>query len=61
MPTATRNFPPGDKQQTWNAVTGAAPAGVFFGWKNFFVKDHPVLTPQETMAHLPQPLMISYE
>jgi len=52
---------PGDKQQTWNAVTGAAPAGVFFGWKNFFVKDHPVLTPPETMAHFPQPVMISYQ
>ena len=36
---------PGDKQQTWDAVTGAAPAGVFFGWKNFLVKDHPMLTP----------------
>jgi hypothetical protein len=52
---------PGDKQQTWDAVTGAAPAGVFFGWKNFFVKDHPMLTPPETMAHLPQPVMISYQ
>jgi len=52
---------PGDKQQTWDAVTGAAPAGVFFGWKNFFVKDHPVLTPAETMAHAPQPVMISYQ
>ncbi len=52
---------PGDKQQTWDAVTGAVPAGVFFGWKNFFVKDHPVLTPAETMAHVPQPVMISYE
>jgi hypothetical protein len=52
---------PGDKQQTWDAVTGAAPAGVFFGWKNFFVKDHLVLTPAETMSHAPQPVMISYE
>jgi hypothetical protein len=52
---------PGDKQQTWDAVTGAAPAGVFFGWKNFFVKDHPMLTPPQTMAHLPQPVMISYQ
>jgi len=52
---------PGDKQQTWDAVTAAAPPGVFFGWKNFFVKDHPMLTPQETMAHVPQPVMISYQ
>ena len=36
---------PADKQQTWDAVTAAAPPGVFFGWKNFFAKDHPMLTP----------------
>jgi len=52
---------PSDKLQTWDAVTGAAPRGVFFGWKNFFVKDHPMLTPGQTMANRPQPLMISYE
>ena len=52
---------PGVKQQTWNAVTGAAPAGVFFGWKNFYVKDHPMLGPQQTMARVPQPVMISYQ
>ncbi|MGO9079443.1 MAG: hypothetical protein ACLQDY_10445 [Streptosporangiaceae bacterium] len=52
---------PGDKEQTWNAVTGAAPPGVFFGWKNFLVKDRPMLTPQQTMAHAPQPVMISYQ
>jgi len=52
---------PFDKEETWRAVTGAAPAGVFFGWKNFFVKDHPMLTPQQTMEHTPLPVMISYE
>jgi hypothetical protein len=52
---------PGEKLQTWDAVTGAAPRGVFFGWKNFTVKDHPMLTPQETMANTPQPVMISYQ
>jgi hypothetical protein len=52
---------PGEKLQTWDAVTGAAPPGVFFGWKNFTVKDHPMLTPQETMANTPQPVMISYQ
>ena len=36
---------PGVKQDTWNAVTAAAPRGVFFGWKDFLVKDHPMLTP----------------
>jgi hypothetical protein len=52
---------PGAKQETWNAVTGAAPHGVFFGWKNFLVKDHPMLTPQQTMMNTPLPVMISYQ
>jgi len=50
-----------EKQQTWDAVLGAAPAGVFFGWKNFYVKDHPVLSPRQTMARTPEPVMISYQ
>jgi hypothetical protein len=49
------------KQGTWNAVTAAAPRGVFFGWKNFLVKDHPMLTPRQTMAETPVPVMISYQ
>ena len=52
---------PADKLQTWQAVTGAAPEGVWFGWKNFFVKDHPMLSPEQTMANTPQPVMISYQ
>jgi hypothetical protein len=52
---------PADKQDTWNAVTPAAPAGIFFGWKNFLVKDHPMLSPQATMAETPAPVMISYQ
>jgi hypothetical protein len=50
-----------DKQQTWQAVTGAAPAGVAFGWKNFYVKDHPMMSPQQTIARTPQLSMISYQ
>jgi hypothetical protein len=50
-----------DKEQTWDAVLGAAPRGVYFGWKNFFTKDHPMLTPDQTMARTPQPVMISYQ
>ena len=52
---------PAMKQQTWNAVTAAAPPGVFFGWKNFYVKDHPTLSPRQTMAKTPKPVMISYQ
>ena len=52
---------PGAKEETWDAVLGAAPKGVYLGWKNFFTKDHPTLTPAETMDRKPQPVMISYQ
>lgn len=52
---------PAVKQQTWNATTAAAPPGVPFGWKNFFRTDQPMLSPSQTMAKTPQPVMISYE
>src|SRR6185437_7022484 len=52
---------PGMKQSTWNSVTAAAPRGVSFVWKDFLVKDHPKLTPQETMTKSPTPVMISYQ
>ena len=32
-----------------------------FGWKNFLVKDHPMLSPQGTMSKIPVPVMISYQ
>ena len=49
------------KQETWDTITAAAPHGVFFGWKNFLVKDHPMLSPQGTMTKVPVPVMISYQ
>jgi hypothetical protein len=49
------------KQDTWDAVTQAAPRGVYFGWKNFLVKDHPMLSPRQTMTKTPAPVMISYQ
>jgi hypothetical protein len=52
---------PGEKLSTWNAVVGTAPSGVFFGWKNFYAKDHPTLSPTQTMANKPEPVMISYQ
>jgi hypothetical protein len=52
---------PAVKQQTWAAVTAAAPPGVFFGWKDFYAKDHPMLSPGQTMTHAPRPVMISYQ
>ena len=52
---------PMDKRQTWDAITRAAPAGVFFGWKNFYAKDHPTMSPQQTVATDPHLSMISYQ
>ncbi|HMH38137.1 MAG TPA: hypothetical protein VK584_14500, partial [Streptosporangiaceae bacterium] len=50
-----------EKQQTWQAISRAAPAGVFLGWKNFYAKDHPMMSPQQTIARTPQLSMISYQ
>jgi hypothetical protein len=52
---------PGSKQATWDAVTAAAPPHVWFGWKNFYVKDHPMISPSATMSETPTPVMISYQ
>jgi hypothetical protein len=52
---------PTDKRQTWQAVTGAAPRHVYFGWKDFYTKDHPMFSPRQTMARAPKPMMISYQ
>jgi hypothetical protein len=52
---------PAMKQQTWEAVNADAPPGVEFGWKNFFVKDTPMLNPAQTMGTAPSPVIISYQ
>src|SRR5271170_427808 len=52
---------PNDKEQTWDTITKAAPPRVFFGWKNFYVKDHPMLTPRQTITRTPRLSMISYQ
>lgn len=49
------------KDATWQAVTADPPPNVEFGWKNFYVKDSPMLTPAQTMQISPQPWYISYE
>ena len=53
--------PPELKDQTWAAVTAAAPPGIPFGWKNFYRNDTPTATPEQTMNKKPTPLLISYE
>lgn len=52
---------PAGKNSTWTAVVGAAPPGVFFGWKNFFAKDRPMMDQATTLARTPVPVMISYQ
>jgi hypothetical protein len=49
------------KRQTWQTVTANAPAGVQFGWKNFYKVDQPMLDPAGTMAITPKPWYISYQ
>jgi len=43
------------------AIMAGAPSGVRFGWKNFYAKDQPMLTPQQTMAITPMPWYVSYQ
>jgi hypothetical protein len=52
---------PGAKQQTWQAMVAGAPKGVFFGWKDFYAEDTPMLGPAQTIGHSPTPVLISYQ
>jgi len=49
------------KNDTWNAMIATPPPGVQFGWKNFLDEDQPVLSPEATMQHVPQPWYVSYQ
>jgi hypothetical protein len=49
------------KLETWQAITTGSPAGMYFGWKNFYDEDSPVRTPAETVALVPSPVYISYQ
>ena len=49
------------KLATWHNITSNAPAGLFWGWKNFYDEDHPTFTPAQTVAIKPQPSFISYQ
>ena len=51
-----------DKQATWQALRQNAPAPLWWGWKNFYDEDLPMLTPEQTIAQVsPQPQLISYQ
>jgi hypothetical protein len=50
------------KQDTWNALREGAPAGMAWGWKNFYDEDLPVLTPEQTMRQVsPVPDLVTYQ
>ena len=52
----------GAKQATWRALRQDAPAGLFWGWKNFYDEDIPMLTPAQTIAEVePDPALVSYQ
>ena len=49
------------KLETWQAITADAPAGMHFGWKNFYDADTPLRSPADTVALVPSPVYISYQ
>jgi hypothetical protein len=52
----------GDKQATWRALHQNPPEGIWWGWKNFYDEDAPMLTPEQTVAQVsPLPSLISYQ
>jgi len=51
----------GQKFNTWRGLRSGAPAGVFWGWKNFYDEDKPTFTPNQTVAISPSPLVITYQ
>ncbi|SFE32044.1 hypothetical protein SAMN05216574_10385 [Blastococcus tunisiensis] len=54
--------PQGSKQATWQALQGNAPEGVYWGWKNFYDEDVPMLTPEQTIAQVsPLPELVTYQ
>jgi hypothetical protein len=51
-----------DKLRSWQTITSDRPtANMYFGWKNFFNKDTPMRSPQETLRLIPQPQYVSYQ
>lgn len=50
------------KQETWKALHVDAPDGIGWGWKNFYEKDSPMLTPEQTLGEVdPVPDLITYQ
>ncbi|WP_341358181.1 hypothetical protein V5H98_10300 [Georgenia sp. M64] len=51
----------GAKQGTWATLRANAPSVRWWGWKNFYDEDVPMLTPEQTMQVQPVPNFISYQ
>jgi hypothetical protein len=50
------------KQDTWRTLHEGAPAGMAWGWKNFYDEDLPMLSPEETMRDVaPEPDLVTYQ
>jgi hypothetical protein len=49
------------KLETWQAITAGGPAGIHFGWKNFYDEDAPVRAPADVVALVPSPVYVSYQ
>jgi len=58
---ADGNGTPGEKLATWRAVHANAPAGVSWGWKNFYDEDRPTFTPKQTYEVEPVPDLVTYQ
>jgi hypothetical protein len=58
---AAGNGTPGEKLATWRAVHADAPAGVSWGWKNFYDEDRPTFTPKQTYEVDPVPDLVTYQ
>jgi hypothetical protein len=52
-----------NKQATWRTLHDDLPAGpLYWGWKNFYDEDHPMLSPAQTIGQVhPAPDLISYQ
>ncbi len=49
------------KAGTWTALHQGAPAGVHWGWKNFYDEDLPMLDPTQTFQVQPVPDLVTYQ
>lgn len=49
------------KAGTWAALRRDAPAGLWWGWKNFVDEDVPMLTPEQTVQVSPVPDLVTYQ